>query len=90
MDSFCYLCFEFVSHTVLSIPSWERAVIYCVFCHFPIWCPGSGAVFLVSIPDLCILLLVIQRVYLGLAARKPVFGGLPTTQVQTSLRIRAV
>ena len=27
---------------------------------------------------------------MGLDARKPVFGGLQTTQVQTSLRIRAV
>ena len=28
--------------------------------------------------------------YIGLDARKPVFGGLQTTQGQTSLRIRAV
>ena len=28
--------------------------------------------------------------YLGLDARNPVFGGLRTTQVQTSLRIRAI
>ena len=28
--------------------------------------------------------------YLGLDARKPVFGGLRKTQAQTSLRIRAV
>ena len=28
--------------------------------------------------------------YLGLFARKPVFGGLRTTKAQTSLRIRAV
>ena len=28
--------------------------------------------------------------YMGLAARKPVFGGLRTTNAQTSLRIRAV
>ena len=28
--------------------------------------------------------------YMGLDARKPVFGGLRTTQAQTSLRIRAV
>ena len=28
--------------------------------------------------------------YLGLVARKPVFGGLRTTKAQTSLRIRAV
>ena len=29
-------------------------------------------------------------VQMGLDARKPVFGGLRTTQAQTSLRIRAV
>ena len=28
--------------------------------------------------------------HMGLDARKPVFGGLRTTQAQTSLRIRAV
>ena len=28
--------------------------------------------------------------YLGLVARKPVFGGLRTTKAQTSLRIRTV
>ena len=28
--------------------------------------------------------------YIGLDARKPVFGGLRMTQVQTSLRIRTV
>ena len=28
--------------------------------------------------------------YMGLDARKPVFGGLGTTQAQTNLRIRAV
>ena len=31
-----------------------------------------------------------KKVHLGLDARKPVFGGLRTTHVQTSLRIRAV
>ena len=30
------------------------------------------------------------HLYMGLVARKPVFGGLGTTQAQTSLRIRAV
>ena len=37
--------------------------------------------------------LILQRVtilYLGLDVRNPVFGGMQTTQVQTSLRIRAV
>ena len=32
----------------------------------------------------------LQRFHMGLAARKPVFGGLRATQAQTSLRIRAV
>ena len=31
-----------------------------------------------------------QHKYMGLDARKPVFGGLQTTKAQTSLRIRAV
>ena len=58
-DLFCYLCFVFVCHTVLSVPyrlvvtCWERAVLLallCVmfswcFCHFFKWCPGSGVVF---------------------------------------------
>ena len=35
-------------------------------------------------------LLNIDNLYLGLDARKAVFGGLRTTQAQTSLRIRAV
>ena len=49
MDPFCYLGF------MLSclIICWERAdllallyvIFTCVFCHFPIWCPGSGVVF---------------------------------------------
>ena len=25
----------------------------CVFCHFPMWYPGSGVVLDVSIPELC-------------------------------------
>ena len=32
----------------------------------------------------------LDMAYMGLDARKPVFGGLRTTQAQTSLRIRAV
>ena len=49
----CFLC-----HSVLSVPCsrvvtcWERAGLLaflcvkfsCDFCHFPIWCPGSGVV----------------------------------------------
>ena len=49
----------FVCHNALSVPCslvvicWERAdflaLLYvmfsCVFCHFPIWYPGSGVVF---------------------------------------------
>ena len=37
------------------------------------------------IPDL-----LLTMSYMGLDARKPVFGGLRTTKVQTRLRIRAV
>ena len=35
-------------------------------------------------------LIGIHAIHMGLDARKPVFGGLRTTQAQTSLRIRAV
>ena len=32
-----------------------RDVLLC-FCHFPVWCPGSGVIYLiVSISDLCLL-----------------------------------
>ena len=35
---------------------WPLSSLVCYvlfsFCHFPIWCPGSG---IVSIPDLCLL-----------------------------------
>ena len=47
-----------VCKSVLSVPSspvvtcWERADllalvfdVFLCFCHFPIWCPGSGVVF---------------------------------------------
>ena len=57
--SFLLFMFDVVYHTVMSVPCslvvtcWERAdllallyVTYsCVFCHFPIWCPGLGVVF---------------------------------------------
>ena len=55
MDPFCYLCFVSVIHSVLCslVVTWgERAgllALMCVmfssvFCHFPMWCPGSGVV----------------------------------------------
>ena len=41
-------CFVFVCHTVLSVPcrlgqGWLLDAFLC-FCHFPIWCLGSGVV----------------------------------------------
>ena len=58
MDPFCYLCFVFVCHTVLSVPcslvvtclegAYILAILYvmfsCVLCHLPIWYPGSDVV----------------------------------------------
>ena len=29
--------------------------IFLCFCYFPIWCPRSGVVNIVSVPDLCLL-----------------------------------
>ena len=56
MDPFCYLCF--VSYCLFCslqpcdhvlgkgrpLGSLVCDVLLC-FCHFPIWCPGSGVVF---------------------------------------------
>ena len=28
---------------------------FVVFCHFPVWCPGSGVVLDCIIPDICLL-----------------------------------
>ena len=57
MDPFCYLCFELVMlsclcHCSLVVTCWERAYLlallyvmfFLCFCHFPMWCPGSGVV----------------------------------------------
>ena len=69
MDHFGYLfrvCHAFLSvHCSLVVTCWERANLLAVlsvllylcvcFCHFLMWCPGSGVVLLVSIPDLWFL-----------------------------------
>ena len=58
MDLFCYLCFVFVCHTVLSVhcslvvTCWERAdllallyvMLFVCFYHFPMWCPELGVI----------------------------------------------
>ena len=56
MDYFCYLCFVVVMLSCLFIAalwsaagkglaSWRLCVMFFVcFCHFPMWCPGSGVV----------------------------------------------
>ena len=66
MDHFRYLCFMFVSYTVLSVPCslvvtcWEQAdllallyvVFSCVFVTFPCGVLGQVRYLIVSIPDL--------------------------------------
>ena len=50
MDHFCYFCFVFVNSLqpcghLLGKGRPLGSLIYDVllwFCHFPIWCPGSG------------------------------------------------
>ena len=41
------------------VACWKRtdllALLYVMFCHFPIWCPGSGIVFDFMVPDICLL-----------------------------------
>ena len=56
MDLFCYFCFVFVMFSCLFIlalwspagkglASWLSCTgCVIVFCHFPIWYPGSGVV----------------------------------------------
>ena len=64
MDLFCYLCFVFVCHTVLSVPcslvvtcffDFLVNYVFLCFCHFPIWCSGSCVVFDCIGSDLCLL-----------------------------------
>ena len=65
MDPFRYLCFVFVSHTVLSllcscvVMCWERALFYvlfsCVFVTFQYDVLGQVWYLIVSIPDLRLL-----------------------------------
>ena len=46
------VCHAFMSvHCSLEVTCWERAnllvllyVMFLCFCHFPLWCPGSGVV----------------------------------------------
>ena len=57
MDPFCYFCFMFVFVilfclflAVLWSPAGQAPLgslvcdVFLCFCHFPIWCPGSGVV----------------------------------------------
>ena len=56
MDPFCNLCLSLSYCLVFScslvVTCWERAdlvgllyvTFFVCFCHFPIWCPGSGVV----------------------------------------------
>ena len=59
MDHFCYLYFLFVTLSCLfnaalwspagkGLTPWlSCAWCFVVFCHFPVWCPGSGEVLLI-------------------------------------------
>ena len=55
------VCHAFASaHCCLVVTCWEKADLLALVCgvelcccYFLIWYPGSGAVFIVSIPDLC-------------------------------------
>ena len=69
MDIFCYLCFMFVCHTVLSVPCGLAAtcskmadllallyvIFSCVFVTFPYGVLGQVWYLIVSIPDICLL-----------------------------------
>ena len=57
MDHFCYLCFMFIMLSCLlvaallspvgkGLTSWLICVcdVFLCFCHFLMWCPGSGVV----------------------------------------------
>ena len=41
------------------VACWERAgllaFLFVMYGHFSVWCPGSGVVLDLSIPDLCLL-----------------------------------
>ena len=65
MDHFCLLIF----HVVLSVrcslvvTCWPLGSLVCdffVFCHFPMWCPGSGVVLYCSDPDIWPSVLLLQ------------------------------
>ena len=74
MDPFCYLCFVFVYHTVLSVPCstdvtyWERAdllallcvMFSCVFDTFPYDVSGQVWYLIALIPDNCLLLYFVR------------------------------
>ena len=80
VDHFCYLCFLFVYHTVVSIPCnlvvtyWERAdllaIVYLVFllcCVTFLHSVLNQAWYLiVSIPDLCLLYFLLRWLHLWL------------------------
>ena len=77
MDPFCYLCFVPVMMNCLFIAAlWSSARkgrtswlscfwYYFVFCHFSMWCPGSGVVLDLSIPDLCLLSYIDEQLDTG-------------------------
>ena len=44
MDHLCDLCLVFVMRSRLFIAALWSVMLYCGFCHFPMWCLGSGVV----------------------------------------------
>ena len=56
---YCLVCFLYHCGHLLG-KGWPLSSFVCdvflYFCHFPIWCPGSGVFFIVLIPDLCTFL----------------------------------
>ena len=67
VDPFCYLCFVSVMLSYLFIAalwspagkgltSWLLCVcdVFLCFCHFPIWCPGPGVVYMYLIVSIMI------------------------------------
>ena len=47
-----------------GLTSWLSCVdVLLGFCHFSVWCPGSGVVFDLLTSDLCLLILILAKVY---------------------------
>ena len=61
----CHVFLSFIAALLLpavkKLASWLSCIrSSLVFCHFSMWCPGSGVMLDVSIPDICILTYVLS------------------------------